>query len=223
MLPEVVWSMPPMGTFNLHASLLPQYRGAAPINWALINGEKETGVTTFFLKHEIDTGEIIFQEKLAIGEDDNAGTLHDHLMMVGARLVVKTIDAVITGTVPSLPQSELTEGNKELKPAPKNPQRDLPDQLGQARTGDPQLRPRAVALPAAWTEFEVGGEKMNFRIFTTKASPEAHQLRPGEIVYRQQNHPGGCRTGWFLSISLTFSYRGKRRMKTGDFLNGFSF
>ncbi len=85
MLPEVVWSMPPMGTFNLHASLLPQYRGAAPINWALINGEKETGVTTFFLKHEIDTGEIIFQEKVPIGENDNAETLHDHLMMLGAR------------------------------------------------------------------------------------------------------------------------------------------
>jgi methionyl-tRNA formyltransferase len=95
MLPEVVWNMPRFGTFNLHASLLPQYRGAAPINWAIINGEKETGVTTFFLSHEIDTGKIIFQEKIPIDDDDNAGTLHDKLMKLGSELVLKTVEAIL--------------------------------------------------------------------------------------------------------------------------------
>lgn len=115
MLPEVVWAMPEYGTFNLHASLLPQYRGAAPINWAIINGEKETGVTTFFLKHEIDTGSIIFQEKEPIHETDNAGSLYERLMHKGAALVLKTVKAVESGDSPSQPQPE----SIEIKHAPK--------------------------------------------------------------------------------------------------------
>lgn len=118
MLPEAVWSMPPMGTFNLHASLLPKYRGAAPINWAVINGEPETGVTTFFLKHEIDTGDIIQQEKIAISPDDNVGEVHDRLMALGARLTRQTVDAIIDGTLHTTPQSKLT-GNIPPTPAPK--------------------------------------------------------------------------------------------------------
>src|SRR5690606_35195361 len=114
MLPEVVWSMPPKGTFNLHSSLLPQYRGAAPINWAIINGEKKTGVTTFFLSHEIDTGDIIFREETTISESDNAETLHDRLMMMGAQLVLKTVDAVIDNNVTSIPQDELNADKIEL-------------------------------------------------------------------------------------------------------------
>jgi methionyl-tRNA formyltransferase len=115
MLPEVVWSMPAIGTFNLHASLLPHYRGAAPINWAIINGETETGVTTFFLKHEIDTGSIIYQEKESIHENDTVGTLYERLMKKGAQLVLKTVRAIETGDFPSIPQS--TE--PEIKHAPK--------------------------------------------------------------------------------------------------------
>ncbi len=115
MLPEVVWSMPPKGTFNLHGSLLPQYRGAAPINWAIINGEKETGVTTFFLTHEIDTGAIIFQEKEPIGPDDNVGTIYEKLMNKGADLVLKTVEAIKLGKYPQLSQ-DLT---LEIKHAPK--------------------------------------------------------------------------------------------------------
>src|SRR5690606_29368177 len=106
MLPEVVWAMPKIGTFNLHASLLPNYRGAAPINWAIMNGEKETGVTTFFLQHEIDTGEIIFQEKVNISENETAGELHDKLMLVGADLVIKTLDAIKENTVITSPQKD---------------------------------------------------------------------------------------------------------------------
>ncbi len=115
MLPEVVWSMPALGTFNLHASLLPQYRGAAPINWAIINGEKETGATTFFLKHEIDTGSIIFQEKEPILDTDNVGVLYDRLMNKGAQLVLKTVRAIETGDYPSIVQ----QSNVEIKHAPK--------------------------------------------------------------------------------------------------------
>ena len=105
MLPEVVWNMPPMGTFNLHASLLPQYRGAAPLNWAIINGDTETGITTFFLKHEIDTGEIIQQKRIPILPEDNVGTIHDKLMVLGADMVVETVDAIIAGTVHPIDQA----------------------------------------------------------------------------------------------------------------------
>lgn len=119
MLPEVVWNMPRFGTFNLHASLLPQYRGAAPINWAIINGETETGVTTFFLTHEIDTGQIIFQEKVSIEESDNAGTLHDKLMTLGATLVAKTVDVILDESVESIDQTSLVSTHSHLVPAPK--------------------------------------------------------------------------------------------------------
>lgn len=120
MLPEVVWSMPPMGTFNLHASLLPQYRGAAPINHAIINGEKETGLTTFLLDKEIDTGEIIMQEKVVIEDDETAGTLHDKLMLLGNKVVVETIKIIEEGRVQSQSQEMIIErDNLQLKPAPK--------------------------------------------------------------------------------------------------------
>lgn len=117
MLPEIVWNMPPKGTFNLHASLLPQYRGAAPINWAIINGEKETGVTTFFIEKEIDTGHIIFQEKVQILENDTAGILHDKLMFVGAKLVLKTVQEIQKDTILAINQKELIK--EKLNPAPK--------------------------------------------------------------------------------------------------------
>jgi methionyl-tRNA formyltransferase len=119
MMPEVVWNMPPLGTFNLHASLLPKYRGAAPINWAVMNGDKETGVTTFFLKHEIDTGDIIQQEKIEIAETDNVGVVHDRLMTLGAGMVVETVDAIIAGTVKPIPQEDLLNKDEEPTPAPK--------------------------------------------------------------------------------------------------------
>lgn len=119
MLPEVVWNMPPMGTFNLHASLLPQYRGAAPINWAVMNGDTETGITTFFLKHEIDTGEVIQQVKVPIADTDNVEIVYDKLMMLGGDLVLETVDAILNGTVKSIPQEEMFASEAELRPAPK--------------------------------------------------------------------------------------------------------
>ena len=119
MLPEVVWAMPPMGTFNLHGSLLPQYRGAAPLNWAVINGEPETGVTTFLLSHEIDTGKIMFQEKTPIAENDTVGDIHDRLMTIGAKLVVKTVDALANGEIEAIDQEQLIGNQAQIKHAPK--------------------------------------------------------------------------------------------------------
>jgi methionyl-tRNA formyltransferase len=119
MLPEIVWNMPPMGTINVHASLLPQYRGAAPINWAVINGEKETGVTTFKLKHEIDTGDILLQEKISIGENETAGELHDQLKELGAQVLVKTIKGLADGTLKEMPQSAISSQQSAIKHAPK--------------------------------------------------------------------------------------------------------
>ena len=118
MLPEVVWNMPRLGTFNLHASLLPQYRGAAPINWAVINGDTETGITTFFLKHEIDTGEVIQQVRVPIADTDNVEVVHDKLMVLGEKLVLETVDAILNGTVKPIPQEEMAVVG-ELRPAPK--------------------------------------------------------------------------------------------------------
>ena len=118
MLPEVVWNMPPMGTFNLHASLLPQYRGAAPINWAVMNGDKETGITTFFLQHEIDTGKVIQQRSIPIAETDNVGDIHDRLMMLGAEMVCETVDNIIAGRVEAIPQEDMMT-DEPLRPAPK--------------------------------------------------------------------------------------------------------
>lgn len=120
MLPEVVWSMPRLGTFNLHASLLPQYRGAAPINWAVMNGDSETGATTFMLKHEIDTGNIILQERIAIGDDENVGSVHDRLMIMGAGLVTRTVDTIIASDVQGIELPTTPQDNSiELRPAPK--------------------------------------------------------------------------------------------------------
>ena len=119
MLPEVVWAMPRLGTFNLHASLLPQYRGAAPINWAIIHGDAESGVTTFFLDHEIDTGRIIHQERVRIGPDDNAGDLHDRLMLVGSQLVLRTVEDILANNITPIAQDEYTNSSEPLRHAPK--------------------------------------------------------------------------------------------------------
>ncbi len=164
MLPEVVWGMPPMGTFNLHASLLPRYRGAAPINWAIINGESETGVTTFSLSHEIDTGHIIFQEKTAIGETDTAGSLHDRLMTMGARLVLKTVNAITEGTAPSIPQSELVTSEAILTPAPKIFTGDCRIDWNQGVKKIYNLIRGLSPYPAAWTILYPGGDEKPLRV-----------------------------------------------------------
>jgi methionyl-tRNA formyltransferase len=215
MLPEVVWSMPPGGTFNLHASLLPEYRGAAPINWAVINGEVKTGVTTFFLQHEIDTGDIIFQEEVAISPDDTAGTVHDKLMKTGAGLVVKTVEAVAKDEVNPLPQPQ-----KKLKPAPKIFKEDCKIDW---HMDCEEVRNKIRGLspyPAAWTELSSYGsaEKLSVKIFeTTKTGSEG--LNPGEIYSDNKKIIIAGTLNGDLKIN-ELQLAGKKRMKTEDFLRG---
>ncbi len=164
MLPEAVWSMPRFGTLNLHASLLPQYRGAAPINRAVMNGDTKSGVTTFFLRHDIDTGNIAMQQSVEIGPEETAGELYDELMTVGADLLLKTVDAVIDGTVKSIPQSENKSGRR-TSACPENIHRDLQNRLEQKRNRDTQLHTRTCPHPTAWTEVEHHGTKYTMKIY----------------------------------------------------------
>ncbi|QRX64403.1 methionyl-tRNA formyltransferase [Dysgonomonadaceae bacterium zrk40] len=224
MLPEVVWNMPPLGTFNLHASLLPQYRGAAPINWALINGEQETGVTTFFLSHEIDTGRIIFREKTAIGEEDNAGTLHDRLMVMGAKLVTRTIDAIVEGNVSTLLQSELIEEGALLKSAPKIFSETCRVNWNRTATEVCNLIRGLSPYPAAWTEMtsKEGEEPYRIKLFAAEKVVEQHTLPAGTICTDNKSQLEVAVADGFVRIT-ELQLQGKKRMQTAVFMNGFSF
>ncbi|MFM1913149.1 MAG: hypothetical protein RIR51_987, partial [Bacteroidota bacterium] len=215
MLPEAVWSLPPKGTFNLHGSLLPQYRGAAPIHWAVINGEKETGVTTFFLKHEIDTGNIIYQDKEAISPDDTTGTLYNRLMERGANLVLKTVDDIETNSIKTYPQKE----SIELKKAPK-----LTKELGNIDFNqDGQSIINLIRglnpFPSAYTEIQ----EKQFKIFKAKFIEDFQtKLQPGEYQTDQKSYLNfGCKNG-YISI-LDAQLQGKKRMEIKEFLMGYRF
>lgn len=212
MLPEVVWAMPRLGTFNLHASLLPQYRGAAPINWAIINGEKETGVTTFFLKHDIDTGSIIFQEKEPIRDDDNAGTLYERLMRKGAALVLKTVQAVASGNYPAIPQPE----DIEVRHAPKIFKETCEIKWDQTSE---QIRNFVRGLspyPAAWTI--IGGK--NFKIFKTTVIDKTDAGKnAGQFITDNKNYLYFKATDGWLAID-ELQPEGKKRMTIRDFFRG---
>lgn len=224
MLPEVVWNMPPLGTFNLHASLLPQYRGAAPINWALINGEQETGVTTFFLSHEIDTGHIIFREKTSILEEDNAGSLHDRLMAMGAKLVTRTVDAIVEGNVSTLSQSELVEDNEVLKTAPKIFSETCRVNWDRTATEVCNLIRGLSPYPAAWTELTTneGEGPYRFKLFAAEMVVEEHSLPAGTIRTDNKSYLEVGVADGFIRIK-ELQMQGKKRMLTAVFLNGFSF
>lgn len=218
MLPEVIWSQPRLGTFNLHASLLPQYRGAAPINWALINGETETGVTTFFLNSEIDKGGIIDSRKVAITPDDNAGTLHDRLMEVGAELVVETVDRIAAGNV-ILREQPADDGG--LKPAPKIFKDDC--RIDWSHTPD-EIRNLIRGLspyPAAWSVLRsADGGELPVKIFAAAAEHDAHEKPPGEILSDGRTFLNvACRAGYISITELQLA--GKKRMPVGEFLRGF--
>ncbi len=213
MLPEVVWSMPSLGTFNLHASLLPQYRGAAPINWAIINGEKETGATTFFLKHEIDTGSIIFQEKEKINDDDDAGSLYERLMHKGAALVLKTVKAIEEGSYPSLPQNETTE----TKHAPKIFKETCEVNWNQPSEKIWNFVRGLSPYPAAWTN--LNGKV--FKLFKVQSTDNNQQstVSPGNIETDNKTHlKVKTQDGW-ISI-LEFQPEGKKRMSAEEFFRG---
>lgn len=220
MLPEAVWQMPPLGTFNLHASLLPQYRGAAPINWAVINGDTETGITTFFLKHEIDTGEVIQQVRVPIADTDDVGIVHDKLMLLGGRLVVETVDAILAGTVKSIPQEEMAVVG-ELRPAPKifKDTCRIDWNLPVKRIYDfvRGLSP----YPAAWTELlQPGGESVVVKIFETEKIGESHQLVPGTLRTDGKTYIRVAVEDGFVGIR-SLQLPGKKRLKTDELLRGF--
>lgn len=218
MLPEVVWDMPEYGTFNLHASLLPQYRGAAPINWAIINGEKETGVTTFFIEKEIDTGKILFQEKVNISLEDNAGALHDKLMSVGGKLVLKTIKAIENDDYSETSQESLFTHEKELKPAHKifkpDCQIDWNKSIEELYNFIRGLSP----YPCAWTVFKTKeGKELQVKIYSTEIVDQESgnfDLITDDKTFIHVQTPFGK-----LAIK-EFQPAGKRKMKVADFLKG---
>lgn len=219
MLPEEVWAMPPLGTLNVHASLLPQYRGAAPINWAVINGESESGVTTFFLRSGMDTGDVALQKRIPVYEDDTAGDLHDRLMEEGARLLADTIDSVMDGSLKPVPQSQLQCGGG-LRGAPKihteTCRIDFARSLGEVYNFIRGLAPS----PAAWTEVSDGLHTYTLKIFRAAKRPAEHGLPPGVIL----PEPGGTLSvtvgGGYIDI-LEMQLSGRRRMTAGEFLRGF--
>lgn len=216
MLPKVVWQMPKYGTFNLHASLLPQYRGAAPINWAIINGETETGVTTFFIDDKIDTGSIILQKKEDILPEDNAGTLHDRLMEVGASLVVETCQQIVSGTVKRLPQKETVD----LKPAHKIHKEtcrvDWEAPLEEIHNLIRGLSP----YPAAWTHLVNHGKEEAIKIYETQIESKIHKQPNGQLLVEKKALKVAV-SGGYLHI-LELQLPGKRKMKVSEVLNGLS-
>lgn len=219
MLPEVVWSMPPKGSFNLHASLLPQYRGAAPINWAVINGEKETGATTFFLQHEIDTGNIIFQDKVTIEKEDNAGTVHDKLMYMGGQLVLKTTKAIEANTINAIPQNSVI-GNIELKAAPKIFKDDCKIDWALPRDVIHNKVRGLSPYPAAWTNLVNNeGKAQSLKVFTTCLS-DTSSLKVGEIETDGKKYIKVGSINGDMEIN-NLQLAGKKRMTTEEFLRGF--
>lgn len=219
MLPEVVWDMPQLGTFNLHASLLPQYRGAAPINWAIINGEKETGVSTFFLQHKIDTGDIIAQEKVAIKENETAGELHDKLMNIGSQLILKTTQDIKENRITTFPQNEnqeLKEAFKIFKPFCKIDWNKSTTEIHNHIRG---LSP----YPTAFTELKnkTTGEIISCKIFKTEIINEEHSLAIGKIIASKKELKIAVKIGYINILELQVA--GKKRMELTALLNGFDF
>lgn len=218
MLPEVVWNMPPMGTFNLHASLLPQYRGAAPINWAVVNGDKETGITTFFLKQEIDTGEIIQQVRVPIHEEDNVGDVHDRLMELGGKLVVETVDNILAGTVKPIPQEQFVT-EEPLRPAPKIFKETCRIGWNQPIKKIYDFIRGFSPYPAAWTELTSAGSSQVLKIFETTKEPGSVKETPGSVVV-DKNGLRIAGTDGYLNVK-SLQLAGKKRMNIKDFLCGF--
>ena len=219
MLPEVVWNMPPMGTINLHASLLPQYRGAAPINWAIINGDKETGITTFFLQHEIDTGNIIKQVRIPIDDDDNVGIIHDKLMLLGGDLVLETVDNILKGEISQTPQTELAEG-VELKLAPKIFKDTCKIDWRMDMKGIHNFVRGLSPYPAAWTIMRHNGKMLNVKIYKTSCTERNSPSHKMGEVFSEEDRLYVAVPDGVLEI-LELQLVGKKRMSAADFMRGF--
>ncbi|NQY07323.1 MAG: methionyl-tRNA formyltransferase [Flavobacteriaceae bacterium] len=217
MLPKVVWGMPKFGTFNLHASLLPNYRGAAPINWAIINGEKTTGVTTFFIDEKIDTGEIILNKSCSIEEDESAGELHDKLMHLGSKLVLETVALIQEGDVKTKKQEDV----EDIKTAYKihrdtckiNWDNDIDTIYNHIRGLSP--------YPSAWTTLQNGEEEYELKIFKANKELASHESIPGTLVYNKKTLKIAVSGGYLVIQEVKL--QGKRKIAVVDFLNGFNF
>lgn len=217
MLPKVVWNLPEKGSFNLHASLLPQYRGAAPINWAIINGEKITGVSTFFLDEKIDTGEMILQKEMEIGPNETAGELHDKLMEAGGKLIKETLELIENDAVITTPQPS----HQELKEAPKlsrentkiNWEQDLDVIYNLIRGLNP--------YPAAWSLLRNNDKEIKVKIFNCKKEASNHNIEPGSIVVEGKILKAAVQNGFLIIDEIQLP--GKRKMEVKELLNGFSF
>jgi len=221
MLPEVVWNMPPLGTFNLHGSLLPQYRGAAPLNWAIINGETKTGVTTFLLDEKIDTGKILFKKEIYIWENDTVGTIHDSLMEIGAKLVLETVDALASGDYEAIPQSELIK-DSEIKHAPKIFKEDCKINWTNDVESVRNLIRGLSPYPTAWSVLvhKESGKEITTKLFFAIQVDGDSEEQPGTIKTDGKTFlKVACGNGWLQITDLQIA--GKKRMKVQDFLRGF--
>lgn len=216
MLPRVVWSMPALGTFNLHASLLPEYRGAAPIHWAIINGETKTGVSTFFIDDKIDTGEVILSKEVEINENETVGELHDKLMKVGADLVCRTVESIQQGTFVTKKQPEA-----DTKPAPKltseNTKIDWNQSVEVIYNKIRGLNP----LPSAWTEIRNGEEIITSKIYGVDKSFESHNFKVGDMIADKKSLKIACKNGFIHIREIKLA--GKKKMEIQSLLNGFQF
>ena len=220
MLPRVVWEMPPLGTFNLHASLLPDYRGAAPINWAVINGEKRTGVTTFFLKHEIDTGDIIAQQAIDIADDENVGSVHDRLMELGASLTLDTLNQIVAGTLKTVPQDTLIKDGSEPKAAPKIFKETCKIDFNKPARQVYNLIRGLSPYPAAYLEIsdESNPAPRQMKVYEAEIVEPRGELSPGAIEVCRDSIVIDAADGRILLKEIQI--QGKKRMAVADFLRG---
>lgn len=217
MLPEVVWSMPKYGTFNLHASLLPNYRGAAPINWAIINGETKTGVTTFFIDEKIDTGEMILSEEITIGSTENAGELHDQLMVLGSETVIKTLHIIEEGNVSTQKQTD----SDDIKTAYKLNKENCKIDFGKSGEDIFNLIRGLSPYPSAWCYFKDGTEEWNVKLYEALLERTSHDLSIGTIITTKKEMKIAVQNGFLQVLNLQFP--GKKRMSATEILNGMSF
>ncbi|MCQ2608433.1 MAG: methionyl-tRNA formyltransferase [Bacteroidales bacterium] len=221
MLPKVVWQIPSIGTINIHASLLPQYRGAAPINWAIINGEKETGVTSFLINEVIDTGNILLQKKVSIAEDETAGTLHDKLQESGSQLLIETLHLLESGKQTGIDQDTLFSSESELKPAPKIFKETCKINWNNTAENIHNAIRGFSPYPGAWTNIQKGENISVFKILSSLFIQEKHTYATGTIVNKNNGIAIATSDGFIQPIEIQME--GKRRMNIHDFMNGFSF
>jgi methionyl-tRNA formyltransferase len=217
MLPKVVWEMPKYGTFNLHASLLPNYRGAAPINWAIINGETKTGVTTFYIDDKIDTGAMILSSEIAIDEEENAGQLHDRLMVLGGETVLKTLQLIEARNV----NTKIQENNDEIKTAYKLDKDNCKINWQQSGKEIHNLIRGLSPYPVAWCHFNDHEQEWNVKIYESKIIDEEHSETVGKIITTKKELKIAVANGFIQILSLQFP--GKKKMTTSELLNGMSF